>query len=52
MQYFFFSFPIRFSFFFPFQKRLWEEMNKVKPDPLERDKERALQRIAQRFEYL
>jgi hypothetical protein len=26
-------------------------MNKVKPDPLERDKERALQRTAQRFEF-
>ncbi|CAC5413433.1 RRP15-like protein [Mytilus coruscus] len=30
------------------KKRLWEAMAKVKPDPLERDKERALQRIAQR----
>lgn len=30
------------------KKKLWEEMGRVKPDPLERDKERALQRIAQR----
>ncbi|CAG2235410.1 RRP15-like protein [Mytilus edulis] len=30
------------------KKRLWEQMAKIKPDPLERDKERALQRIAQR----
>ncbi|KAL3874277.1 hypothetical protein ACJMK2_037316 [Sinanodonta woodiana] len=30
------------------KKRLWEEMGRVKPDPLERDKEKQLQRIATR----
>ncbi|XP_060070525.1 RRP15-like protein [Ylistrum balloti] len=30
------------------KKRLWEAMGRTKPDPLEREKERALQRIAQR----
>ncbi|XP_013411480.1 RRP15-like protein isoform X1 [Lingula anatina] len=30
------------------KKRLWEEMNRVKPDILEKEKERSLQRIAQR----
>ncbi|XP_069118583.1 RRP15-like protein [Argopecten irradians] len=30
------------------KKRLWEAMGRTKPDPLERDKEKALQRMAQR----
>uniref|UniRef100_K1QGN8 RRP15-like protein n=1 Tax=Magallana gigas TaxID=29159 RepID=K1QGN8_MAGGI len=30
------------------QKRLWEEMGRTKPNPLEKERERKLQRIAQR----
>ncbi|KAK3092768.1 hypothetical protein FSP39_007028 [Pinctada imbricata] len=30
------------------KRKIWEELGRVRPDPLERDKEKALQRIAQR----
>jgi hypothetical protein len=31
------------------QKKLWEDMCRTKPSPMDREKERKLQRIAQRF---
>ena len=31
------------------QKKVWEELGRVKPMTLDRDKEKSLQRIAQRY---